>query len=218
MAFRSRFGPPSPGTVHLCIDMQTLFAERKDWHVPWLQRVLPTVLRLAETHPMRTILTRFVPQAQPEEAVGAGRRYYRHWRAMTGAETDICVLAAVMMKSMPVPGLCWPRMHSAACQMNCTPPRCGILVRASATRSRSPLPRRFSQAGPFSLLLAGEIKIACGKGAFAKLAPPRAYFGFNRLLARRGRNLEVRQIYFHAPLIGPPSNAAAPPFLCWLWP
>jgi hypothetical protein len=28
--------------------MQTLFAERTDWHVPWLERVLPAVMRLAE--------------------------------------------------------------------------------------------------------------------------------------------------------------------------
>ena len=49
-----RFGPLGADAVHLCIDMQTLFAERTDWHVPWLERVLPTVIRLAEAHPERT--------------------------------------------------------------------------------------------------------------------------------------------------------------------
>jgi hypothetical protein len=48
MASALRFGPLSAGSVHLCIDMQTLFAERTDWHVPWLERVLPTGARLAE--------------------------------------------------------------------------------------------------------------------------------------------------------------------------
>ena len=33
--------------------MQTLFAERTDWRVPWLERVLPIVVPLAETHPHR---------------------------------------------------------------------------------------------------------------------------------------------------------------------
>jgi hypothetical protein len=80
MASALRFGPLSAGTVHLCIDMQTLFAERTDWHVPWLERVLPTVTRLAEARRARTVFTRFVPPERPEEAVGAWGRYYRHWR------------------------------------------------------------------------------------------------------------------------------------------
>jgi len=38
MASVLRFGPLGPSAVHLCIDMQTFFAERTDWHVPWLHR------------------------------------------------------------------------------------------------------------------------------------------------------------------------------------
>ena len=45
MASALRFGALDPGTVHLCVDMQTLFIERTDWHVPWLERVLPAVVR-----------------------------------------------------------------------------------------------------------------------------------------------------------------------------
>jgi hypothetical protein len=41
--------------------MQTLFAERTDWHVPWLERVLPTVMRLAKARRERSVFTRFVP-------------------------------------------------------------------------------------------------------------------------------------------------------------
>jgi hypothetical protein len=48
MAAGLRFGPLGPNAVHLCVDMQTLFAERTAWHVPWLERVLPAVMRLAE--------------------------------------------------------------------------------------------------------------------------------------------------------------------------
>jgi nicotinamidase-related amidase len=84
MAPALRFGPLSVDTVHLCIDMQTLFAERTDWHVPWLERVLPVVVRLAEARRDRSVFTRFVPPERPEEAVGAWRRYYEHWRHMTG--------------------------------------------------------------------------------------------------------------------------------------
>ena len=88
MASALRFGPLSAGTSHICIDMQTLFAERTDWHVPWLERVLPTVARLAEGRLSRTIFTRFVPPERPEEEAGAWRRYYHRWREMAGDRLD----------------------------------------------------------------------------------------------------------------------------------
>ena len=83
MASALRFGALGPRAVHLCVDMQTLFAERTDWHVPWLERVLPAVMRLAEARRGQTVFTRFVPPDRPEKASGAWRRYYEHWRNMT---------------------------------------------------------------------------------------------------------------------------------------
>ena len=88
MGSNLRFGPLGPQAVHLCVDMQTLFAERTDWHVPWLVRVLPAVTRLAQAHCERTVFTRFVPPERPEDAVGAWRRYFAHWRGMTGERVD----------------------------------------------------------------------------------------------------------------------------------
>ena len=35
------FGPLGANWVHLCVDMQRMFAEQTDWHAPWMQRVLP---------------------------------------------------------------------------------------------------------------------------------------------------------------------------------
>ena len=93
MASGLRFGPVGPKAIHLCVDMQTLFAERTDWHVPWLERVLPAVTRLAEAHPERTVFTRFVPPERPEDAAGAWRRYYAHtgaiWQASGSIRTPI---------------------------------------------------------------------------------------------------------------------------------
>jgi len=123
-----RFGPLGPRTVHLCIDMQNLFAEDTPWHTPWMTRVLPVVVEVAERHPEQTIFTRFIPAHHRDELPGGWRRYYRHWAELTleridkrlyspfsepalhrllrergvdslvvtGAETDVCVLAAVM--------------------------------------------------------------------------------------------------------------------------
>jgi nicotinamidase-related amidase len=82
------FGPLTSHTAHLCVDMQTLFAERTDWHLPWLERVLPTVERIAAAHPSRTVFTRFIPPAKPEEMEGTWRRYYERWRQMTREELD----------------------------------------------------------------------------------------------------------------------------------
>ena len=83
-----RFGHLGPSAAHLCIDMQTVFAERTDWHVPWMERVLPVVQRIAETRRERTIFTRFVPPDDPEQMPGSWQRYYRRWRHMTGERID----------------------------------------------------------------------------------------------------------------------------------
>jgi nicotinamidase-related amidase len=69
--------------VHLVIDMQRLFAEPGPWFVPWMPKVLPNVVEIARRHPDRTVLTRFIPPAEPGDLPGAWRDYYRHWRAMT---------------------------------------------------------------------------------------------------------------------------------------
>ncbi|MBV9250603.1 MAG: cysteine hydrolase [Acetobacteraceae bacterium] len=84
MADGLSFGPLAGSTAHLCVDMQTMFAERTDWHVPWLERILPTVLRITRSHGRRTVFTRFVPPERPEEMPGSWRRYYERWRHMTG--------------------------------------------------------------------------------------------------------------------------------------
>ena len=63
--------------------MQCLFAEPTDWFVPWLPKVLPNVLEIARRHPDRTVLTRFIPPNEPDDASGAWRDYYERWRSMT---------------------------------------------------------------------------------------------------------------------------------------
>jgi nicotinamidase-related amidase len=90
-----RFGDLGASTAHLCIDMQTVFAERTDWHVPWLQRVLPTVQRIAEAQAERTIFTRFVPPTVPGQMPGSWQRYYRRWRHMTGERIDPAMIELV---------------------------------------------------------------------------------------------------------------------------
>lgn len=89
------YGPLTSRTAHLCVDMQTLFAERTDWHLPWLKRVLPIVERIARAHAPQTIFTRFVPPARPEEMQGTWRRYYERWRQMTRERLDPALIELV---------------------------------------------------------------------------------------------------------------------------
>lgn len=78
-----RFGPLGDRWVHLCIDMQRMFADATEWHTPWMDRVVPNVVKIVELDPARTIFTRFIPPQSPDDAVGTWRRYYRRWETMT---------------------------------------------------------------------------------------------------------------------------------------
>ena len=78
-----RFGPLGEGAVHVCVDMQRIFAEDTPWHTPWMGRVLPGVCELARARPERTIFTRFIPPDHPGQGSGSWRRYYQRWAMMT---------------------------------------------------------------------------------------------------------------------------------------
>ncbi|MBB5754381.1 nicotinamidase-related amidase [Prosthecomicrobium pneumaticum] len=85
MSLEPRLGP---GTRHLSVDMQRLFAEEGPWPTPWLPRVLPNIVRLVERAPDRTIFTRFVPPATPDEMPGRWKAYYERWRGITREAVD----------------------------------------------------------------------------------------------------------------------------------
>jgi nicotinamidase-related amidase len=78
-----RYGAPGETAVHLCVDMQRMFAEGTEWKMPWLERVLPNILSIASAHPEGTIFTRFIPAQKRGHGVGMWRRYYERWGAMT---------------------------------------------------------------------------------------------------------------------------------------
>ena len=78
-----RFGPIGEEAVHICVDMQRLFAEPTEWQTPWMDRVLPRVVKLVERRPERTIFTRFIPAVEPGAGTGTWRRYFERWAAMT---------------------------------------------------------------------------------------------------------------------------------------
>lgn len=101
-----RHGEIESGAVHLCVDMQRLFAEDTPWQTPWMDRVRPIVRRIARQHATRTIFTRFIPAADPDDAAGAWRRYWRRWPTMTLSQ-----LPSNMIDLLPeLAALCPPAM------------------------------------------------------------------------------------------------------------
>lgn len=78
-----RYGPLGKHCVHICVDMQRLFAEKTDWHTPWMERVCPTAARIVAHASASTIFTRFIPAMNAGEGQGTWRRYYQRWASMT---------------------------------------------------------------------------------------------------------------------------------------
>jgi nicotinamidase-related amidase len=84
-------GPLTETAVHICIDMQRMFAEQTAWHVPWMKRVVPAIFRIA-----RIVDKHFYsPFAEPElhrllQDCGVDDV------VISGGQTDVCVLAAVL--------------------------------------------------------------------------------------------------------------------------
>lgn len=89
--------------VHLCVDMQRLFAEDSPWHVPWMKRIVPAIAALAEFAPARTLFSRFIPPVSPEAADGAWRDYYRQWQGVTREHLDPRLLELVAPLAAFVP-------------------------------------------------------------------------------------------------------------------
>ena len=80
--------PLPPSAVHLCVDMQNIFAPGAPWETPWLERVAPVVAALAERFAAQTVFTRFITPERPEEMPGTWQRYYRKWRETTRERVD----------------------------------------------------------------------------------------------------------------------------------
>jgi nicotinamidase-related amidase len=75
-------------SLHLCVDMQRLFASDGPWPTPWMDRTLPVIAEIAARHAAQTIFTRFIPPAHPSDMQGHWRHYFERWRAVTREKLD----------------------------------------------------------------------------------------------------------------------------------
>jgi nicotinamidase-related amidase len=80
--------PLPPTAVHLCVDMQNMFAPGGPWATPWMERVAPVVATLAERFAPQTIFTRFMTPQRPQDMPGTWQRYYCKWPETTRARID----------------------------------------------------------------------------------------------------------------------------------
>jgi nicotinamidase-related amidase len=85
-------GPRGERTIHLCVDMQNMFALDTPWRVDWLPQVLPAVRWSSRRCGRQGRLFAF----GAPELVQLLRRRNADCVVITGAETDVCVLAAVL--------------------------------------------------------------------------------------------------------------------------
>ncbi|WP_413992939.1 cysteine hydrolase family protein [Labrys okinawensis] len=74
--------------IHLCIDMQRIFAEETQWHTPTLFDIVPNIARIVAEKPGHTIFARFTVPHTPDLATGSWQTYYRRWSSLTGANLD----------------------------------------------------------------------------------------------------------------------------------
>lgn len=69
--------------VHLCIDMQNIFAPGGLWATPWMERVLPAVVSIVSRRQARTIFTRFITPQDPADRPGQWQSYFHRWSRAT---------------------------------------------------------------------------------------------------------------------------------------
>jgi nicotinamidase-related amidase len=89
--------------VHLCIDMQNIFAPGGLWATPWMERVLPTIASIVARYQTRTIFTRFITPQDPEDRAGQWQTYFRRWHQATRKHLPPSALELVPALSKFVP-------------------------------------------------------------------------------------------------------------------
>jgi nicotinamidase-related amidase len=89
--------------VHLCIDMQNIFAPGGLWETPWMEKVLPTIASVVSRHQTRTIFTRFITPQDPEDRPGQWQSYFRRWRQATRSQLPPSALDLVPSLARFVP-------------------------------------------------------------------------------------------------------------------
>ena len=95
--------------VHICVDMQRVFAEDTEWHTPWMARVLPNIRQIAEKHAEETIFTRFITARRAGEGAGTWKRYYERWASVTLERAEPLMALVPELNALVPPGLIYDK-------------------------------------------------------------------------------------------------------------
>ena len=96
-------GPLGENCLHICVDMQGLFAAGGPWPIPWMENVLPRIEEAVSGHARQTLFTRFIPADRPGAGPGTWARYYRRWADVTLSRVDPSLLELVAPLACYVP-------------------------------------------------------------------------------------------------------------------
>lgn len=83
--------------------MQNLFAPGGIWATPWMERVLPVIVGIAELNPARTVFTRFITPLEAEDRPGRWQRYFTKWEGATRSRLSPSQLDIVSPLSRLIP-------------------------------------------------------------------------------------------------------------------
>jgi nicotinamidase-related amidase len=95
--------PLTARSIHLCVDMQRLFTAQGPWPTPWLDRTLPVITEIANSHAAHTVFTRFMPPFAPDDMPGSWKRFYRRWPNVTRSRMDPSLIELVPPLARLVP-------------------------------------------------------------------------------------------------------------------
>src|SRR3569623_724955 len=91
--------------IHLCVDMQNIFAPGGLWQTPWMERVLPTIASVVSRYQARTKFSRFITPENPEDRPGQWQKYFQRWHQATRKHLPPSALELVPALARYVPPL-----------------------------------------------------------------------------------------------------------------
>lgn len=71
-----KFGALSPKTLHVCIDMQLMFALETKWASEAIWRALPAIVQITSRYTSQTVFSRFICPKDLSETSGQWTRFY----------------------------------------------------------------------------------------------------------------------------------------------
>jgi nicotinamidase-related amidase len=87
-----RFGALGPKTLHVCIDMQLMFASETKWSSEAIWRALPAILEISGRYASQTVFTRFICPRDLSETSGQWTRFYADAEGMLSSQLHLSMM------------------------------------------------------------------------------------------------------------------------------